>query len=201
MKTERYKKYLKYGEPVGVSLGLLGRYLMEEISATYKVTRNDLKTFIKNSANKVFHYNLYIIAFSVLALISVLFLVFIKPSPYIVGVLVMSVIFILLLLLTFYILPLSTFKEEKAKQGTYIFSDYGVKIETDVSSVNFSWKLYKAVYIIGDMLVFRLINTKTWFLPYNVFGDDIMNFEKLLYIQRDKGLIDIIVIGENQMEW
>ncbi len=174
---------------------------MEEICVNYKVAKNDLKIFIKNSSNKVFHYNLYILAFTVLAISSLLFLVYIKTSPYIVGVLVMSVIFILLMSLTFYILPLTTFKEEVAKQGTYTFSDYGVKIETDVSSVNLSWKLYTTVYIFGEMLIFRLQNTKTWFLPYNVFGDNLMNFEKLLYMQRDKGLIDIMIIDEHYMEW
>lgn len=174
---------------------------MGEICVNYKVTKKDIKIFIKNSSNKVFHYNLHIIAFTVLAICSLLFLVYIKTSPYIVGILVMSVIFILLMLLTFYILPLTTFKEKEAKQGTYTFSDYGVKIETDVSSINLSWQLYKTVYIFGEMLIFRLINTKTWFLPYDVFGDNLMNLEKLLYIQRDKGLIDIMIIDEHHMEW
>ncbi len=174
---------------------------MEEISVTYKVTKNDLKIFIKNSTSKVFHYNLFVIAFTILALSSLLFLIFLKPSPYIVGVLVMSVIFILLLLLTFYILPISTFKEEKSNQGTYTFSENGIKIVTNVSSVDLNWKLYKSVYIFKKMIIFRLNNANAWFLPCDVFSDNIMDFEKLLYEQRDKGLIDIIVIDENHVEW
>lgn len=127
---------------------------MDEICIKYRTTRDDLKIFMFFYLNKVRHYNIYLV-FSILLLIFSLFCwIMTDKNP---SFMVMSflALFAILYYASCYIIPVLRFKEEKAGEVTYLFTDEGIQVEREDATVKLGWRHYKAVFITPNFYIFN----------------------------------------------
>jgi len=85
------------------------------------------------------------------------------------------------------------FKEEKAKEITYRFSDEGIQMEGGDTLVKLGWDHYKAVIITPCMYIFRLGPRSYWGLPVDAIPDKFA-FDRLIYSQKEKSGLKIKVL-------
>lgn len=165
---------------------------MDEICIKYRTTRDDLKIFMFFYLNKVRHYNIYLV-FSILLLIFSLFCwIMTDKNP---SFMVMSflALFAILYYASCYIIPVLRFKEEKAGEVTYLFTDEGIQVEREDATVKLGWRHYKAVFITPNFYIFKPGPRSYWGLPADAV-EDRYNFDRLIFSQKEKSGLKVKVL-------